>query len=81
MVKKGRLKTVSNRSMRYYYLLALLPFLFLVVMYELLPLIMLIIDSFQLDKDPSVAFTLDNYIKIIMRMLTQMKMVLLKLFL
>ena len=64
MVKKGRLKTVSNRSMRYYYLLALLPFLFLVVMYELLPLIMLIIDSFQLDKDPSVAFTLDNYIKI-----------------
>ena len=54
----------GHRSSRYYYLLALLPFLFMVVMYELLPLIMLIIDSFQLDKDPSVLFSLDNYKKI-----------------
>ena len=54
----------SNRNVRYYYLIALIPFVLLVVLYELLPLIMLVIDSFQLDKDPSVAFTFDNYVKI-----------------
>lgn len=60
--KKARLMT--SRNNRYYYLLALLPFLFLIIMYELLPLIMLIVDSFGLDKDPAVRFSLDNYKKI-----------------
>ena len=57
-------KRLMHRNSRYYYLLALLPFLFVVVMYELLPLIMLIIDSFHLDKNPEVSFSLDNYKKI-----------------
>ena len=55
---------MTSRNNRYYYLLALLPFLFLIIMYELLPLIMLIVDSFGLDKDPAVRFSLDNYKKI-----------------
>lgn len=57
-------KLMTSRNTRYYYLLALLPFVFLVVMYELLPLIMLVIDSFGLDKDASVRFSLENYKKI-----------------
>ena len=58
----------NNQTKKYhpgrYYLLALLPFLILVLLYEILPLLMLIADSFQLDKDASVLFTLDNYRKI-----------------
>ncbi len=57
-------KPHSNRKARYYYLLALLPFVFLVVMYELLPLMMLVVDSFGLDKKPDVRFSLENYQKI-----------------
>ena len=57
-------KLLTSRNTRYYYLLALLPFLFLVIMYELLPLIMLIIDSFGLDSKESVRFSLENYQKI-----------------
>ena len=57
-------KLMTSRNTRYYYLLALLPFVFLVVMYELLPLIMLVVDSFGLDKDASVRFSLENYQKI-----------------
>lgn len=57
-------KLLTSRNTRYYYLLALLPFVFLVVMYELLPLIMLVVDSFGLDKKPDVRFSLENYQKI-----------------
>ena len=57
-------KPQSSRKTRYYYLLALLPFVFLVVMYELLPLMMLVVDSFGLDKKPDVRFSLENYQKI-----------------
>ena len=55
---------LTSRNSRYIYLLALLPFLLLVFLYELLPLIMLIVDSFGLDKDASVRFSLENYQKI-----------------
>ena len=49
---------------RYLYLLALLPFVLIVVMYEIMPLIMLLVDSFHLDKKPDVMISLDNYTKI-----------------
>ena len=49
---------------KYTYLLVLLPFLVVVVLFELLPLIMLIIDSFGSDADKTVLFTLENYKKI-----------------
>ena len=55
---------LTSRNSRYVYLLALLPFLLLVFLYELLPLIMLIVDSFGLDKDAAVRFSLENYKKI-----------------
>ena len=64
MEQKKSIKGLSGHSSKYIYLLALLPFLFLVVMYELLPLIMLLVDSFGLDKDASVRFSLENYKKI-----------------
>ena len=64
MEQKRRIKGLTGRNSRYVYLLALLPFLFLVVMYELLPLIMLLADSFGLDKDATVRFSLENYKKI-----------------
>ncbi|MBQ5666816.1 MAG: ABC transporter permease, partial [Oscillospiraceae bacterium] len=49
---------------RYKYLLVLLPFLVVVLLFELLPLLMLIIDSFGSDFDKEVIFTLENYKKI-----------------
>ena len=55
---------LTSRNSKYIYLLALLPFLLLVLLYELLPLIMLIVDSFGLDKDASVRFSFENYKKI-----------------
>ncbi len=64
MEQKSKHSILTSRNNRYLYLLALAPFLFLVVMYEMLPLIMLIIDSFGLDKDAAVRFTLENYNKI-----------------
>lgn len=57
-------RTLNHRSSRYIYLLALLPFVFIVVMYELLPLIMLVIDGFGVDKKPDIRFSLENYQKI-----------------
>ncbi len=57
-------RTLTNRNSKYIYLLALLPFLFIVVMYELLPLIMLVIDGFGVDKKPDIRFSLENYRKI-----------------
>ncbi|MBR5310787.1 MAG: ABC transporter permease [Oscillospiraceae bacterium] len=49
---------------KYTYLLVLLPFLIVVVLFELLPLFMLIIDSFGSDVNKEVLFTLENYKKI-----------------
>ncbi len=54
-------KKMTNKKI---YLLVLLPFLVVVFLYELLPLVMLILDSFGLDGDKSVLFTLQNYTKI-----------------
>lgn len=54
-------KKMTNKKI---YLLVLLPFLLVVFLYELLPLAMLILDSFGLDEDKSVFFTLQNYTKI-----------------
>lgn len=64
MRNENQLKKPKKGGFGRYYLLALLPFLILVVLYEILPLIMLIADSFRLDKEPSVLFSLDNYKKI-----------------
>ena len=49
---------------KYLYLFAFLPFVILVLLYELVPLFMLIIDSFGSDADSSILFTLENYKKI-----------------
>lgn len=49
---------------KYIYLLVLLPFLIVVLLFELLPLIMLIIDSFGSDANEEILFTLENYQKI-----------------
>ena len=54
----------KKMTSKYTYLLVLLPFLVVVVLFELLPLIMLIIDSFGSDTDKTVLFTLENYKKI-----------------
>ena len=64
MEQKRRHKAVSSKNVRYYYLLALIPFLFLIVMYELLPLIMLVVDSLKSEKSKDILFTLENYQKI-----------------
>lgn len=61
---KKKPKALTNRNTRYFYLLALVPFVLLVVLYELMPLIMLVIDSFGVDKKPDIAFSLQNYEKI-----------------
>ncbi len=63
-MRKEKAGSLTNRNTKYIYLLALLPFLFLVVMYELLPLIMLVVDSFGIDKKPDIRFSLENYTKI-----------------
>ena len=63
-MERKKSKALTNRSNKYVYLLALLPFLFLVAMYELLPLIMLVIDSFGVDKKPDILFSIENYKKI-----------------
>lgn len=44
------------------YFLVLLPFLVVVFLYEILPLVMMILSSFQSEADSSVLFTLENYI-------------------
>lgn len=49
---------------KYMYLLALLPFVVIVLLYELIPLVNLVIDSFGLDSDHTVLFSLENYKKI-----------------
>lgn len=61
--KVGEKKKTKNTN-KYMYLLALLPFVVIVLLYELVPLINLVIDSFGLDSDRSVLFSFDNYTKI-----------------
>lgn len=56
-------KKIKNTN-KYLYLLALLPFIAIVLLYELIPLISLVVDSFGLDADRSVIFCFDNYKKI-----------------
>ena len=60
----GRAKKKIKNTNKYLYLLALLPFIAIVLLYELIPLISLVVDSFGLDSDRSVIFCLDNYKKI-----------------
>ena len=48
----------KKMTSKYTYLLVLLPFLIVVILFELLPLIMLIIDSFGSDFDKNVLFVL-----------------------
>ncbi len=55
---------------KYVYLIALLPFLVVAVMYEIIPLIMIIINSFQPDEGAAV-FTLANYQKVFSKLLYQ----------
>ena len=64
MEHKRRSNAISSKNIRYYYLLALIPFLFLIVMYELLPLIMLVVDSLKSEQSKDILFTLENYQKI-----------------
>lgn len=64
MAQKRKTQALANRNTRYYYLLALAPFAFIVIMYELLPLLMLIADSFQPEGQEGVLFSLDNYKRI-----------------
>ena len=54
----------KKMTSKYTYLLVLLPFLIVVVLFELLPLLMLIIDRFGSDANKEVLFTLENYKKI-----------------
>ena len=44
------------------YFLVLLPFLVIVFLYEILPLVMMILSSFRSEADSSILFTLENYI-------------------
>jgi putative spermidine/putrescine transport system permease protein len=57
--KGGSLKKKTNTK---YYFLALLPFLIVVLLYEILPLLMMILSSFRSESDSSLLFTLENYI-------------------
>jgi putative spermidine/putrescine transport system permease protein len=53
------------------YFLALLPFLVVVFLYEILPLVMMILSSFRSEVDKTILFTLDNYITAFTRLAYQ----------
>jgi len=53
---------VKKKSNLKIYLLVLLPFLIIVFLYEILPLIMMILSSFKSETDSNIFFTLENYI-------------------
>lgn len=61
----------KKMTSKYVYLLALLPFVIVVLLFELLPLVMLIINSFGSDADKEILFTLENYKKIFSTLLYQ----------
>ena len=54
---------------KYIYLIALLPFLVVAFMYEIIPLLMIIVNSFQPDKGGG--FTLENYQTVFSKLLYQ----------
>lgn len=58
------------KKKRYLYLLALLPFLVVTFMYEIIPLISIIINSFQ--PDDGGGFTLENYHTVFSKLLYKM---------
>ena len=60
------------KNKKYIYLLALVPFLVVAFMYEILPLIAIITKSFQ--PDAGGAFTLENYQKVFSKLLYQKAM-------
>ena len=57
------------KKKKYFYLLALLPFLIVALLYEILPLIMVIVKSFQ--PDGGGGFTLENYQSVFTKLLYQ----------
>lgn len=56
------------KNKKYIYLLALLPFLVVALLYEIIPLIMVVVNSFRPDTG-GVYFTLENYVKIFSKLL------------
>lgn len=63
-MKNNNPAVMRKRTNKNIYLLILLPFLLIVVLYELLPLVMLIIDSFKLKENKVISFSFQNYVKI-----------------
>lgn len=57
------------KNKKYIFLLALVPFLLIAVLYELLPLAMIIVNSFR--PDEGVGFTLENYHTVFSKLLYQ----------
>jgi len=55
----GFLKKKTNTKL---YFLVILPFLVIVFLYEILPLVMMILSSFKSETESSILFTLENYI-------------------
>lgn len=66
--KNRRYKAMKKK--RYLYLLALLPFLVVTFMYEIIPLITIIINSFR--PDDGGGFTLENYHTVFSKLLYRM---------
>lgn len=58
------------KNKKYIYLLALLPFLVVALLYEIIPLIMVVVNSFRPDTGGAY-FTLENYAKIFSKLLYQ----------
>ncbi len=53
---------MNKKSNAKLYFLVLLPFLVVVSLYEILPLVMMVLSSFKSEVDSSILFTLENYI-------------------
>lgn len=64
-----KLKDKQMKKKKYFYLLAFLPFLIVALLYEILPLIMVIVKSFQ--PDAGGGFTLENYQSVFTKLLYQ----------
>jgi len=57
-----KVRKPAKKTDKRLYLLALLPFLIIAALYEIMPLISMIASSFRSETDDSVLFTLENYI-------------------
>ncbi len=55
-------ESLKNKPNLNIYFLILFPFLVVVFLYEILPLVMMILSSFKSEIDESILFTLENYI-------------------